>query len=278
MLRWLKSVKKRVTHFFKEPSFARNMLLGVGVGLAVVGSTVATVATLGAASPALGISLGGLVAFSGSIGITVAIGAGIVAATSFITGALGAFISKISPARYEPIVKNEPIINEQNQTVDNLSRLYLGDLPRELYEVEILPQLAVRDLSRLAITCHSLYQLFSKPLLLAQAAYGVIENPNKENKQKAIAMLNANPTLVTDKIKQVKDKVGRIILNKTIFQLAYGAGDDDYCLAMKPAFIKHCGSEEAAIKEMARQRDEMLDSEEEYKKKGNCSPLNTINY
>ena len=84
--------------------------------------------------------------------------------------------------------------------------------------------LALRDISRLASTCKSIHLFFSNTLLLARAAHYVIENPNKANKEKMIAMMEAEPTLITAVITQAKDKVGRLILNKTPFQLAYGAG------------------------------------------------------
>lgn len=129
------------------------------------------------------------------------------------------------------------------------------------------PKLGVRELSRLARTCRGLRDLFHAPLLIARAAHYVIVDPTHANKNKVIDILDADPALVVTVINQVTSNTGLIIKNKTLFQLAYGAGDDDYCQAMKPAFVKHCGSEAAAIKEMERQRNEILESEEEHQKK-----------
>jgi hypothetical protein len=144
------------------------------------------------------------------------------------------------------------------------SRSLLEDL-LDIDPPELRPNLGVRELSRLARTCRGLRDLFNKPLLIARAAHYVIVKPDIANKKKVIAMMIAEPMLLDAKITEIKDKAGRIIKNKTLFQLAYGAGDDDYCHAMNPAFIRHCGSEEAAIKEMERQRNETLESEEEHR-------------
>jgi hypothetical protein len=140
-------------------------------------------------------------------------------------------------------------------------------LPTEPSVTELMPKLDVRDLSRLARTCRGLRDLFNAPLLIARAAHYIIVEPDNDNIKKVIAMLDADPWLVGAVINQVTSNTGLIIKKKTLFQLANGAGDAEFCHAMKAAFIKHCGSEEAAIKEMERQRNEILESEEEYKKK-----------
>jgi hypothetical protein len=74
-----------------------------------------------------------------------------------------------------------------------------------------------------------------------------------------IAMLNREPTLVNAVIKKVVVGEGdseKIFLNNTIFQLAFGAGDHDMGLSIKPFFVKvYDGSEQAAIQEMDRQRN-----------------------
>ncbi len=69
-------------------------------------------------------------------------------------------------------------------------------------------------------------------------------------------MLTRDPTLINVVIKGIIDNSGRILINNTIFQLAYGAGDDEMCLAIKPFFIKVYGSEEVVIREMERQHTE----------------------
>jgi hypothetical protein len=140
----------------------------------------------------------------------------------------------------------------------------------ELLDIDppgLRPKLGVRELSRLARTCRGLRDLFNEALLMAKAAHYVIVDPTHENKNKVIAMQDADPALIDTVINQVISNTGLIIEKKTLFQLAYGAGDDDYCQAMIPAFVKHCGSEEAATKEMERQRNEILESEEEHNKK-----------
>jgi hypothetical protein len=126
-----------------------------------------------------------------------------------------------------------------------------------------------KDAVNFAQVCRGFYH-GTKPALLIRKlemlAHYVIVEPSTPNIAKVIATLNAEPTLLLDKIPNSKDRVGR--RNKTIFQLAYGAGDADCCLAMKSAFIKlYKGDEKVAIAEMERQRQGMLESKEEEKRK-----------
>lgn len=107
-------------------------------------------------------------------------------------------------------------------------------------------------------------------LLLPEArtlASRVIINPSMGNKKSVIDALMENPKLLHVKIPKTTMRRGRIIINKTLFQLAYGARDDDFCEAMKAAFIKlYDGNETTAIAEMAKQRDEIRETKEEEEK------------
>lgn len=82
--------KSREQGFFDRHPVVRDVLIGAVVGLVVIGMIVATVATLGAFAPGLGITLGGLALVGGSIGGTVGIASGIVAGFALFTGAVGA--------------------------------------------------------------------------------------------------------------------------------------------------------------------------------------------
>ncbi len=78
---------------------------------------------------------------------------------------------------------------------------------------------------------HSAIPILAQRKLETLAHYIVVE-PNED---KVIAMLKLEPTLVKPNtvIKKSLDASGhRTLLNNTIFQLAYGAGDDAMCLAM----------------------------------------------
>lgn len=132
--------------------------------------------------------------------------------------------------------------------------------------------LSNKDMALLAQASRFLYHR-AQPVLkewiqqVEQLAPDVIVDPNKAKKEKVISALMTEPRLLETKIAAVRDRKGRFIKNKTLFQLAYGAGDDDFCRAMKPAFIKLCGDEKAAIAEMERQRNEIRESKEVEAKK-----------
>jgi hypothetical protein len=124
------------------------------------------------------------------------------------------------------------------------------------------------DVSHLARTCKSLFHPI-KPTLaqrkLEKLAHYVVLEPNED---KVTVILNTSPALINAVIKQIIDTAGRIHINKTIFQLAYGAGDDLMCLAIKSFFVKIYGSEEAGIQEMQRQIDQIAgESKEESDRK-----------
>jgi hypothetical protein len=121
--------------------------------------------------------------------------------------------------------------------------------------------LSTKDVCHLAQSCRFLFHSL-KPSIdqrgLMQLASHVVLEPNEI---KVTAMLNAEPTLVNAVIKQVKDSAGRMHINKTIFELAYGAGDYGMCLAIKPFFIRVYGSEKVGIEEMERRRNQLLGGE-----------------
>lgn len=130
----------------------------------------------------------------------------------------------------------------------------------------------LEDSHNLETTCRFFFSPSMQPIFeqrkLDKLAYHVVVKPN-ENQM--IVMLNRQPTLVNELIKQVvvgENDFKRILLNNTIFQLAFGAGDHDMCLAMRPFFVKVYGSEQAAIQEMDRQRNEKFaeDKEEDKRK------------
>jgi hypothetical protein len=111
-----------------------------------------------------------------------------------------------------------------------------------------------KNAASLAHTCRFLYHGTKHALyvrkLKALAHYVVVE-PNED---KVCALLTCDPTLINVVIPEIHDHSGRILINNTPFQLAYGAGDYEMCLAMKPFFIQVYGSKSVAIQEMERQR------------------------
>jgi hypothetical protein len=168
--------------------------------------------------------------------------------------------------------EKKPVIKEQKSTIKKIEMADVKQIPKKWEQLGAGPlNLIINSVSEdknaahLAQSCRFLFHTTKPALDERKLAHHVIVHPSELNKVNVIARLTVEPMLVSHKIKQSKDIVGRIIKNKTLFQLAYGAGDDDFCLAMKPAFIKHLGSESAAIEEMERQRNEMLESEEDYK-------------
>jgi hypothetical protein len=111
-----------------------------------------------------------------------------------------------------------------------------------------------KAVASLAQTCRFLYHQTNASLevrKLKKLAHHVVVEPSEA---KVTAMLKCEPTLVNAVIKEVTDPSGQKLINNTLFQLAYGAGDPEMCLALKPFFIHVYGSEEAGIQEMERQR------------------------
>lgn len=168
------------------------------------------------------------------------------------------------------------VIEEKKSTIQKIERADAKKIPTQWEMIGTGPINLIansvpeyKDVVHLTETCRFLFHT-TKPAFderkLAQLAHYILVDPSKVNITNVmITRLAAEPMLVSYKIKQSKDIVGRIIKNKTLFQLAYGAGDDELCQVMKSVFIKHLGSEKAAIEEMERQCHEMLESEEDYK-------------
>lgn len=121
-----------------------------------------------------------------------------------------------------------------------------------------------QNTANFALACRGFYHAIQPILHEPKLVHHVILSPTKTNKATVLAMVDAEPNLLFTKIKHCEDKSGRIFKNQTLFQLVYGAGDDDFCLALKSAFIKYYqGDERAAIAEMAKQHQELLESEQE---------------
>ena len=120
-----------------------------------------------------------------------------------------------------------------------------------------------KNTASLASTSRFLYHS-TKDILdirkLKALAHHVVVNPNED---KVTAMLTLDPMLINVVIKEIIDNSGRILINNTIFQLAYGAGDPEMCLAIKPFFVNVYGSEKVAIQEMERQRTEKFAEDKE---------------
>lgn len=124
-----------------------------------------------------------------------------------------------------------------------------------------------KDAVSLAHTCRFLYHGTKgavdelKQKALAQC---IVVEPNTV---KVTAILEQDPKLINAAIKEINDNSDRILINNTILQLAYGAGNAEMCLAIKPFFVKVYGSEEVAIREMKCQLAEKFGGNKEEDKK-----------
>ncbi len=148
-------------------------------------------------------------------------------------------------------------------------------LPRSWAQTVALTQLITtyskdnKDVASLAHTCRFLYNntkaVLDERMLKALAHYVVVE-PNED---KVITILKLDPTLINFVTKKIIDNSGRELIDNTIFQLAYGAGDPEMCLAIKPFFEKVYGSEKTAIEEMEKQRKQKFAEDKEADEKQN---------
>ena len=115
---------------------------------------------------------------------------------------------------------------------------------------------ATRDVASLASTCQFLHEKI-KPILdqrkLQALAHFILIEPN-EVKVKSI--LAHSPELVDVLVPRIKDAAGRIHKEKTLLQLAYGAGDCEMCAVLKPSFIVHYKNKEAGVAAMQKQINE----------------------
>ena len=142
-------------------------------------------------------------------------------------------------------------------------------LPKSWPQTAALTQLITRfaisnkDAANLACTSRFLYNdtkaALDERMLKALAHYVVVE-PNED---KVTTILKLEPTLINFVTKQIIDNSGRELIDNTIFQLAYGAGDPEMCLAIKPFFEKVYGSEKTAIEEMEKQRKQKFAEDKE---------------
>ena len=142
-------------------------------------------------------------------------------------------------------------------------------LPKSWPQTAALTQLITRfaisnkDAANLACTSRFLYNdtkaALDERMLKALAHYVVVE-PSED---KVTTILKLEPTLINFVTKQIIDNSGRELIDNTIFQLAYGAGDPEMCLAIKPFFEKVYGSEKAAIEEMEKQRKQKFAEDKE---------------
>jgi len=142
-------------------------------------------------------------------------------------------------------------------------------LPKSWPQTAALTQLITRfaisnkDAANLACTSRFLYNdtkaALDERMLKALAHYVVVE-PNED---KVTTILKLEPTLINFVTKQIIDNSGRELIDNTIFQLAYGAGDPEMCLAIKPFFEKVYGSEKTAIEEMEKQRKQKFVEDKE---------------
>lgn len=133
-------------------------------------------------------------------------------------------------------------------------------LPTEPSTFEFLPWLDVPALIKLMSTCKGMHGLFTNNLrdilldkLMVICANIIVNEPSEKNIEILTKILNIYPDLMLKKIKKVTDQSGRTIIHSTLFQLAYGAGDDVLCLLLKPFFTQACCSEAVGIEEMRHQ-------------------------
>ncbi len=115
-----------------------------------------------------------------------------------------------------------------------------------------------KDATSLACTSRFLYNDTKAALdvrMIKALAHYVVVEPNED---KVTAILKFDPMLINFVTKKIIDNSGRELIDNTIFQLAYGAGDPEMCLAIKPFFEKVYGSERTAIQEMERQRTQKV--------------------
>jgi hypothetical protein len=228
-LNWFKSAKKRISHFFNQHLFLRDVLIGAGVGILVVGATAATIATFGAAAPALGVSFGALVSVVGSAQITAVISIGFVAATSLIAGLVGRlkrWFSKKkppSPQQHVPLEKQLLIPPRSNNKQDSFP---LSQLPKEIRQNHIYPRTPLSVLGLLAQTSKQ-YEAETAFLRLLQASIHAAPEflNDKEDafSLASIAILKKHPELLFIK-KQVTDHYSREIWASP-YQIFLGAGD-----------------------------------------------------
>lgn len=128
-------------------------------------------------------------------------------------------------------------------------------LPTEPAQTELVPKLALRDLGRLARTCKSIHRLFQDTLLLERLAHFLIVSPSVVE---VIQMVRAYPELLDSNLPKITNRKGQVIINNKPFSLAFGAGDDEMCAALKEEMISFYGSKETAETEIQKQLSEKI--------------------
>lgn len=131
-------------------------------------------------------------------------------------------------------------------------------LSTEPGQTEFLPWLPIRSVSRLARTCKGLSGLFKNTLLIERLAHHIIVEPNVDE---VIKMVSAYLELLNTNIPKVVNHKGQLIRNNKPFSLAFGAGDDEMCFALKEKMIIFYGNKEAAEAEIQKQLNEKIGEE-----------------
>jgi hypothetical protein len=148
-------------------------------------------------------------------------------------------------------------LNKEAKEITAVETATTKKFSKQALEISDLNQLIsdfpeYKDAASFANTFRFLYHNRKNDLVARKLAHYVVVEPNED---KVIAILNSNPLLINTVIPVVIDTAGRQLIRNTIFQLAYGAGDVEMCLAIKRFFIQVYGSEEAAIEKMEEQRN-----------------------
>jgi hypothetical protein len=124
------------------------------------------------------------------------------------------------------------------------------------------------DARNMALSCRFLYHSTLSVLRqwkLPTLARWVVVDPTLANVDKIINAMRYDRALLFAEIDEVMDGTcHRIIKQKNLYQLAYGACDDDLVRKMEAVYIEHLGAEEAK-RVLEQQRNKMLPTEEEHK-------------
>lgn len=152
----------------------------------------------------------------------------------------------------------------------------------EVGTTEVLPFIDADSISRSAPTAKPFNSFFKELdlLSLSRAAHYVIVKPSVIELKKILDALD-NESLkrfLERKVKNVLDQSDRTIINSTLLQLAYGAGDDEMCFEFIPYFERAFGSVESAKEAIRNQLDEkFLERNDEEKKQNAIQDLEIKN-
>lgn len=141
--------------------------------------------------------------------------------------------------------------------------------------IEILPHIDTDSIGRSVTTSKSFFSFFKELdlLLISRAAHYVIVKPSVVEIKKILNALDNKSLklLLQKKVKNIRDQSDRTINNSTLFQLAYGSGDNEMCFELKPYFERAFGSVDAANEEMNKQFDEKFSDGNDEEKKQNAA-------